>query len=625
MCGIFGILFQDGETRPEEHRLKQSADLVAHRGPDGSGIYSAPGIGLVHARLSLVDLQSRSDQPMWDAARRYCLVYNGEVYNYQALRAGLAERGVEFHTTSDTEVLLQLLITDGVERTLPRLQGMFAFAFYDAQRQRVTLARDRFGIKPLHLYRDSRRIMFASEVKVMKPWVDLRPNSFEMIRCLMNCGAPVRDSGFYENIDIVPAGSVIQVDIGAAPETGRFADVLWMVNRQRAEQLDGMDREQAVDCIDELMQSSVRKMLVADAQVGALCSGGVDSSLIMAMAARQHNNLAIFHADVAGPLSEYDAASSLAKHLKLDLVTVRTHDDDFVRLTPEVMYHYEQPFSGHPHSVPFMMVSKLVQEHGVKGVLTGEGSDECFLGYEYIALEPMWDFFRRLAGRMRGLIERVPVIGYQMFNGGNGVPQIVPDMLGRFEKPIARRDARETFEKVFGRPADRNIHTLDLLRDHLVTLLHRNDTMGMSASIEARFPFLDEKLVEAAVNFPLRYKIRFSPGTWEKDHPFLRDKWVMRKVADRYLPDSLSQRKKRGFEVNAFRRMQIDKRFFDGGFVRDQFRLSGDEANHLLETAGQPLIVKLMMLEVWGQLFIEDVPLPAVQDNLLSCAHVRAM
>ena len=99
----------------------------------------------------------------------------------------------------------------------------------------------------------------------------------------------------------------------------------------------------------------------------------------------------------------------------------------------------------------------------------------------------------------------------------------------------------------------------------------------------------------------------------------------MRKVADRYLPDSLSQRKKRGFEVNAFRRMQIDKRFFDGGFVRDQFRLSGDEANHLLETAGQPLIVKLMMLEVWGQLFIEDVPLPAVQDNLLSCAHVRAM
>jgi asparagine synthase (glutamine-hydrolysing) len=625
MCGIFGILFQDGVSRPEEHRLKQSADLVTHRGPDGSGIYSAPGIGLVHTRLSLLDLQSRSDQPMWDAARRHCLVYNGEIYNYRDLRAELADRGIEFHTTSDTEVLLQLLISDGVDRTLPRLQGMFAFAFYDAQQQRVTLARDRFGIKPLHLYRDSNRIMFASEVKAMKPWVDLRPNSFEMIRYLMNCGAPVRDSGFYENIDIVPAGSVIQVDIGAAPETGRFADVLWMVNRERAEALDGMGPEQAVDCIDECMQSSVRRMLVADAQVGALCSGGVDSSLIMAMAARQHSNLAIFHADVAGPLSEYDAASSLAKHLKLDLVTVSTHDDDFVRLTPEVMYHYEQPFSGHPHSVPFMMVSKLVQEHGVKGVLTGEGSDECFLGYEYIALEPLWDFFRRLAGRMRGLAGRLPVIGYQVFNGGNGVPPVVPDMLGRFEKPFARRDAREAFEKVFGRPADRNIRTLDLLRDHLVTLLHRNDTMGMSASIEARFPFLDEKLVETAVNFPLRYKIRFSPGTWVKDHPFLRDKWVIRKVADRYLPVSLSQRKKRGFEVNAFRRRQVDKRFFDGGFLREQFRLTRDEANYLLETAGQPLTVKLMMLEVWGQLFIEDVPLATVQDNLLSCAHVRAM
>ena len=562
---------------------------------------------------------------MWNAERSHCLVYNGEIYNYQALRKELVDRGIKLNTTSDTEVLLQLLIVDGIQQTLPRLQGMFAFAFYDASKKRVTLARDRFGIKPLHLFRSADKLMFTSEIKAMKPWTNLQPNSFQMTRYLMNFGAPVRNSGFYENIEIVPAGSVVTIDTGSPPRFEKFADVLNMVNRDTAEELNSMNKKQAVDHVDELMQNSVRKMMLADAPVGALCSGGVDSSLIMAMAARQHNNLAIFHADVVGPLSEYDAAADLARHLNLDLQTVRVLDDDFIRMTPEVLYHYEQPFSGHPHSVPFMMVSKLVQERGVKGVLTGEGSDECFLGYNYIAMEPFWNFYHRQTGKIRELTKCIPVIGQQLCNRGNEFPDIVPDMLGQFEKTIDRRNAREAYTNVLKKPVDQNVRSLDLLRDHLVTLLHRNDTMGMSASIEARFPFLDEKLVKTAVNLPLRYKIRFSPGVWEKEHPFLRDKWVLRQVADRYLPKSLSQRKKLGFDVNAFRRMHIDNRFFDSSFVKDQFKLSNNEANHLFETAGQPLTIKLMMLEIWGRLFIDNVPLSAVQEDLQSYAVVRSI
>ena len=138
-------------------------------------------------------------------------------------------------------------------------------------------------------------------------------------------------------------------------------------------------------------------------------------------------------------------------------------------------------------------------------------------------------------------------------------------------------------------------------------------------------PFLDESLVKTAVNLPLRYKIRFSPGVWEKEHPFLRDKWVLRQVADRYLPKSLSQRKKLGFDVNAFRRMHIDNRFFDSAFVKNQFKLSNNEANHLFETAGQPLTIKLMMLEIWGRLFIDNAPLSAVQEDLQSYAVVRSI
>jgi asparagine synthase (glutamine-hydrolysing) len=624
MCGIFGVVFSDGTTSPAEDRLNKSATLITHRGPDGVGIYSAPGIGLVHTRLSLVDLQQRSNQPMWSAERTHGLVYNGEIYNYQSLRAELVERGIELVTTSDTEVLLQLLIVDGVEKTLPRLQGMFAFAFYDVSKRRVVLARDRFGIKPLHIYRDDDKLVFSSEIKAMKPWVSLRPNHLQMIRYLMNYGAPVRDKGFYENIDIVPAGSVVIINTGSAPKTSRFADVLDMVSQDHTDALDDMNKTQIVDHVDELMQRSVQNMLCADAPVGALCSGGVDSSLIMAIAARNHNNLAIFHADVVGPLSEYDAAADLARHLKLDLQVVKTVDNDFIRLTPEVLFHYEQPFSGHPHSVPFMMVSRLVQESGVKGVLTGEGSDECFLGYEYIALEPLWEFYHRQTRRIRGLMERIPVIGQHLFNKRHEFPGIVPDMLGQFEKTLDRRKAREVYTQALNKPADLNVRSLDLLRDHLVTLLHRNDTMGMSAGIEARFPFLDEALIETAVNLPLRYKIRFSPGVWEKDHPFLRDKWVLRQVADRYLPKSLSQRKKLGFDVNAFRRMSIDKQFFNGNFIKDHFKLSRKEAEYLFETAAQPLSIKLMMLEMWGRLFIDDVPLSVVQDDLSSCASIRS-
>ena len=425
---------------------------------------------------------------MWNAERSHCLVYNGEIYNYQALRKELVDRDIKLNTTSDTEVLLQLLIVDGIKQTLPRLQGMFAFAFYDASKKRVTLARDRFGIKPLHLFRSADKLMFTSEIKAMKPWTNLQPNSFQMTRYLMNFGAPVRNSGFYENIEIVPAGSVVTIDTGSPPRFEKFADVLNMVNRDTAEELNSMSKKQAVDHVDELMQNSVRKMMLADAPVGALCSGGVDSSLIMAMAARQHNNLAIFHADVVGPLSEYDAAADLARHLNLDLQTVRVLDDDFIRMTPEVLYHYEQPFSGHPHSVPFMMVSKLVQERGVKGVLTGEGSDECFLGYNYIAMEPFWNFYHRQTGKIRELTKCIPVIGQQLCNRGNEFPDIVPYMLGQFEKTIDRRNAREAYTNVLKKPVDQNVRSLDLLRDHLVTLLHRNDTMGMSASIEARFP-----------------------------------------------------------------------------------------------------------------------------------------
>jgi asparagine synthase (glutamine-hydrolysing) len=616
MCGIFGIVYTDGSTIPAEDQLSRSAGLIGHRGPDGCGVHAAPGIGLAHTRLSLVDLAERSDQPFWDAEQRHCVVYNGEIYNFQELREELIGRGVPMRTTSDTEVLLHLLILDGPAVTLPRLQGMFSFAFYRTTSRELILARDRFGIKPLFLYHDADRLLFGSEVKAMMPWMPLRPNSFQVIRYLMHCPAPVRDGGFFDGVRIVPAGSLVTLTIGGQPRFESFADLPGLIDPSVAESLEALTPAQAVDRVDELLQESVRRMLFADAPVGALCSGGVDSSLLMAMAARHHGNLAIFHANVVGPLSEYDAAATLSRHLKLDLQVVETRDQDFIDLTPDVIRHYEYPFSGHPHSIPFLMVSRLVKAQGVKAVLTGEGSDECFLGYNDIAYEPLWAAYHRLLDRLRRLVHRVPAIGPMLWESSGTAPGLVADLLGQFTHAEDRDRARETFRQRMGRAPDRNIRTLDLLSGHLQTLLHRNDTMGMAAGIEARFPFLSEAVVGTAINLPYRHKIRFSARAWEKEHPLLRDKWVLREVADRYLPRILSQRKKRGFDVSAFQRMRFDPAYFRDSFVARHFRLSRSQTDRLVASADQRLRVKLMMLEVWDQIFMGGIDVHRVRERL---------
>ena len=616
MCGIFGIVYTSSKNEPGEGRLRRSAELISHRGPDGSGIYQEAGIGLAHTRLSLVDLNKRSDQPLWDPERRYCLVYNGEIYNFRELRQELIDRGVQFHTASDTEVLLLCLAIDGPERTLPRLEGMFAFAFYDKHEKKLLLARDRFGIKPLLVYQDEDQFLFASEVKAMQPWIKLRPNGLRIISELMGFGEPARNLCLFEGIEIVPPGSVIRLEIGSPPQIDKYIDLPDMIDRAKSVELEGRTDEQVIDRVDELLQRSVKQMLFADARVGALCSGGVDSSLIMAMAARQHNNLAIFHANVVGPSSEFEAAQQLGKHLKLDLLTAMSRDDDYIDLTPEVLYHYEQPFLRHPHSVPFLMVSRLVSETGVKAVLSGEGADECFLGYQHLAQEPVWDWYKRQVERLERLVHGIPRIGNNLWPTASRTSLLIGDMLRQFERTLEEDHFRKLYTERMGKAFDRNVRTLDLLAYHLRTLLHRNDTMGMAAGIEARFPFLDERLAETAINLPYRHKIRFSLSVWERAHPFMRDKWVIRRVADRYLPKQLSRRKKWGFNVTAFNRIRIRKEYFANSFFTDYFKLSSGEFNHLFETADQSLKVRLMMLEVWGRIFIEGMALPEVRESL---------
>ena len=562
---------------------------------------------MVHTRLSLLDLSPRSNQPFGDRRGRYALIYNGEIYNFRELRSELEEQGVEFRTSSDTEVLLECLINHGIEGTLPRLEGMFAFALYDKREGLLALARDRFGIKPLYVYDKDDVFVFASEIRVMRPWVKFEPDILSISSYLQGFGEPTKGHSFYKDVKIIAPGTLITLRRGERARYSCFFSMSDFWDEGQAGALKGLKPRQIIDEVDELLLDSVKMQLVADAPVGALCSGGIDSSIMMAMASKFHNNLAIFHANVIGPDSEYEAAAALAKHLKLDLKTVEVLEQDFLDIMPEVTTHYEHPFSHHPNSVPFLMVSKLVRSNGVKAVLSGEGADECFIGYPWLIFN-LKSFIRQL------LSQPYPKLHQSIRRLGGRQSHIPPQDLvcglhNRFEIAIDNEDIRTQVERTSGRTVrDHDLTSLYQLSYHLRTLLHRNDCLGMAASIEARFPFLDSRLVKLAVNMPYPYKVRFSPTVLEKQHYFLRDKWVLRKVAERYLPIELAQREKLGFRVGTQSRMQIPAEFFKGLFVADLFGLSRRETHYLVDHSPQELKLRLLHLEVWAHVCLHNSP-----------------
>lgn len=593
MCGVMGIIPESGEIVPDEARLRRSAEILEHRGPDSQGIRMAGGVGLVHTRLALLDLSSRSAQPFWDDTGDHCIVYNGEVYNFSELRAELETNGVEFRTTSDTEVVLRAILRWGAEAAARRFEGMFALALWSKKTGELILARDRFGIKPLFVAEDGGRFLFASEVEGLRPWMPLRPDLRTLFAFLYGSGGPMDGQTFFEKIDHLPPGTILRVTPGKGPSITRYAEIgdLWDVEINR--ELESTKDEDLVDEVEVRLARSIDQQMIADARVGVLCSGGVDSSLILALAARTHDDLAVFHADVVGPTSEREAAHALADHLGLDLQAVEVVDNDFLELLPELTRHHGSPFHLNPHSVPFYRVSQLVREAGVKAVLSGEGADEAFLGYPWLA-----------PGRTSKRVAKAAHNPSRTASSPAG--ELVTAMLEGFH---TEREHHSNQSRVAGLRSDeqeRALQTLDLLQANLRGLLHRNDTMGMAASIESRFPFLDTSLVRLAINLPPRAKIRRGFYPRDRRHPLAIDKWVIRKLADRHLPTSLSRRPKVPFATTAYGRMTVRPGLFRDGFLDDVVGLDEAGWEAFVARADQRLRSKLVHLETWGRVMIRN-------------------
>lgn len=604
MCGIVGIFRPEGSevTRGE---LEPMLDQIRYRGPDDSGLYVDGCVGLGHVRLSIQDLSSLAAQPMVSHCNRYVLAYNGEIYNVRQLQHELHEHGMALKSTGDTEALLEYIAAFGIETTFDKVEGMFAFALWDKQQQRLIMARDRHGIKPLYYrFGPKGEVHFASEMKVLAG-KNPEPDLCTLNATLLGLGGTWGDPTVFRHVKHVCAGEWLVFRHGKEMRRKVFFHVNDFVNEELNRELKGLKKDEIVQRVYDDLNTSTEKRLISDAPVAALVSGGVDSSLIATMASQKYKNLSLYHANVMSE-SETSAARYLAKSLGLELHMVDVSDEDILDHTPIATYHYEAPVFYHNGScVPFYMVSKLCGQDGIKVVLTGEGSDEYFLGYPIYAIRPYVLRYEKMLRFFQNLLHRIPRLGNLLWpRKENDHAEQLRHLMFRYELQERRGEAAKRLSFVRNKTEqDWGVMCLDMVIGNVRTLLQRNDRLAMAWGLESRFPFLGHDIARTAVNLPSKYKIRKVPRVSDWRHIFISDKWVVRAIADRYLSHALAHRGKFGFQSSVYRRLQVDKQFFKNGFLEEYYGLNQKAVGHLLEFATPRWLGMVFSLEIWGNVF----------------------
>lgn len=619
MCGIAGLL--DTRGRPADAgAVAAMGAALAHRGPDHAGTLVAGPIGLAATRLRLLDLGTTGDQP-WSDGRR-ALTFNGEVYNHRDLAAALVAEGVDLRGHSDTEVVFHALDRWGVDATVRRLEGMFAFAFADLDAGEVWLGRDRLGIKPLVWTEHAGTVAWASEAKALAPVRPLEPDPVQAVFAVAGrVERSARNTAFL-GVHRLEPGHLLHVVPGRALRPGRWWALEEIVDEAYHRELAGLDDAGRADRLDALLEAAVDRMVVSDAPLGVFLSGGVDSSLVAAVAGDADPPPSLYTAAVSGPRSEAGAAHLVADHLgrRLTLAPFATSDvlDDWAVAT----WHAEAPIVTHMNALPFRRLAARAAADGTKGVLTGEGADELFFGYGEIAAA----WATRIAGAplaaVRRMAGRLPApIGPALARRSVSQADFLVDLAGDLARPRLVEAGTSAFAFLGPDEATRHGVVLAWLGDHLPTLLHRNDAMGMAASIEARFPFLDEEVVRFGVNLPVRSKLAPSRRLGDPRHPFVADKAIVRRVAARHLPPVVARRQKAGFPSPGHADVRTTTSFWAGGYVHEVLRLTPGALEDLVDTVDPYLTAKLASVEVFGRLYARGEDVEAVADHVRSSAR----
>jgi asparagine synthase (glutamine-hydrolysing) len=635
MCGIAGCVCLPG-SEPDRSALERMSEALSHRGPDDAGIEVVGNVGLVHRRLSIVDPSPAGHQPMALDGGRWWLTYNGEVFNHLDLRAELGDR--PWRGGTDTETLLHALDAWG-DDAVARCNGLYAFAALDRDRGRLLLVRDRFGVKPLYVARHGGALWFASEIGALLAAGLPRAARPEVVAHAVAYGWAGGAPTPLEGIDRVAPGTLLDVDLATLESRERrWFDPAAAVDPERARVLEGLGRTELAAAVESELRASVRRRLMADVPVGTMCSGGLDSSLITAFARDEHPRIVAYNASVTDQpgADEGPWAELVAGHLGVELRTAHLDADAWrAGLVPAVV-HNELPLM-HESSVPMAMIAARARADGVKVLLSGEGADELFAGYdflhpaEYAAVVP-----GTLGARQRAEILRARLAALAR-RRGRGLGQALRRRLGDAGDapwPLRRRaggNARSAAvllpgwapraaaeaEAVRARAAAAYAHhpgprgaleaaLLGDLSTYLPHLLNRQDKNTMQASIETRVPFLDPAVVALALNLPLEARTR----------P-LR-KGVLRDLGAAHLPPRVARRAKVGFGFDVRRYLDGAARpeFLDDGALREAFGLPRDAWAQVVRGASSAHALRLWSGEAWWRLFVDGTAPDAVAREL---------
>lgn len=520
-------------------------DIASYRGPDDAGIYLEGPVGLGHRRLSIIDLGG-GHQPMTDARRAFWIIFNGEVYNYREIREDLIAKGYSFRTESDTEVILQLYADVG-ERCVDALNGMFAFAIWDSGRRSLFLARDRMGVKPLYYAETPEAFVFGSEIKSLfasgRIAAECRQDALAEYMLFRQVAGP---DTLFRGVKSLPPGCTMTVRDGRT-SISRYWSPLPPAERPFVTYDDA--RYQLAD----LLENSVKMRLISDVPVGTFCSGGVDSSLVTALAAKLKNDPVNTYS-VGFDESDFDESAYALKvsaHCGTTHHQLRVGNAEFSELFPQMVWHNDEPLD-FANSVHIFALSRLSKQK-VTVVLTGEGSDELFAGYPRYRIPGLVASYRHVPSGVRRLaatltrdhrlskLHRFASADEQdvlLYNTSYLSPDIVSDLCPRL-RPIDAGFRRALLSATAGLGLD-SVGRLSLLDQEtfLVSILHRQDKMSMAASIESRVPFMDYRIVEFANRLPTSVKIRNRSG-----------KALVKDIARTLLPPDIVDRKKSGFGV----------------------------------------------------------------------------
>jgi asparagine synthase (glutamine-hydrolysing) len=626
MCGIVGIINRDG-LPVESAVLADMADAIRHRGPDGEGVFLADSIGFYHKRLAVIDLVT-GNQPM--TAGPLTIVFNGEIYNYLELRAGLISRGYSFQTSSDTEVILAMYAAYGVE-CVRSLNGMFAFLIYDRERQTVFAARDHFGVKPLYYRASDRHVLFASEIKAIlrHPDVQARVDD-QALQEYLTFQLVTGDRTLFAGVRKLRPGHWQLMDVRSGrTETHCFWEPRFLIDPYHTEEYFVVESRR-------LLEDAVRLQLRSDVPVGAYLSGGTDSSIVTLLAAPQAGRP--FHTFTGsfreGPqFDESRYAREVAAACEAVMHEVVPTVKQFVDVMPTMVYHMDEPVAG-PGLFPQFMLARCAAQH-VKVVLGGQGGDEIFGGYarylvayfeqaikgaifetneeaEHIvslrSIAPNLPALREYAPMLQtfwrdGVFEPMDRRYFRLVDRSGGAVSLYTK---EFRAAYDRKALFERFQEVFNHPDTKSYYNkmthFDLVTG-LPALLHVEDRASMAASLESRVPLLDYRLTDLVTSMPPRMKFRGGEL-----------KYMLRRAAGELLPKSVAERQdKMGFPVplHLWARSGVGRDFFADVLLSSRARERGIfdaaevERQMSSESAFGRRLWGLLNLELWFREFID--------------------